>query len=331
MMTLAAATIADQGGTVQFLQRPDGGQLRYAWFQARTAQSRRPVLFLTGYAEFMEKQLEVIGQLAQRGHSVVLMDWRGQGLSSRHCDDPQKGWIDCFETHLDDLDAMLADCFSATASVPRFLVLGHSMGGHLALRFAHRRPENCDRLVLSAPMIDIRMMLWQKALVGWFVGLMIRLNQGRTYILGGGPQTAKNRRFEGNPLTSDAVRFGRIFELIDGDPRLAVGAPTYDWVQAARASIKKLVSPGFAEAITMPVLMAIAGQDRIVNSTASARLLKRLAQGNGLFLKTARHEVMLECDAIRQLFWAAFDDFTADDLSAALGPNPLFEQCWTDK
>lgn len=310
------ATISDHGGEVCVLVRPDGGHLRYVWFQSTAARQRQTVLFLTGYAEFVEKQVDVVGQLIQRGHSVLVLDWRGQGLSSRHCDDPQKGWIDSFDHHLDDLDAVLADCFSGAGGVPQFLVLGHSMGGHLALRFAHRRPALCSRLVLSAPMVDIEMALWQKLLVGWFVDCMILLGQGRRYILAGGPQNAKNRQFDGNPLTAHQGNFERIFQLIDHDPRLAVGAPTYDWVKAARTSIKKLSNPGFAEAITQPVLMVIAGQERIVDNVASQQFLNRLVNGQGLFLEMARHEIMLETDDIRQQFWAAFDAFTKDSCAA---------------
>ena len=307
-MSATLPTVADLGGVCDMLERPDGARLRWAWFAP--PPDRPALLILIGYAEFLEKQLDTVAMLRARDMGALIFDWRGQGRSTRACGDPQKGWIDRFETHLDDLDAVLAAAAARDpAARPPWPVLGHSMGGHLALRFAHRRPDACARLVLSAPMIDIRMALWQKALVNWFVDLMIALGQGRRYILAGGPQSDANRRFADNPLTSDPVRFAQIFAFIDRDPALAVGAPTYDWVKAARTSIALTERAGFAEAIDQPVLMVMAGDDRIVETSAAARLLARLPAGEGLILEGARHEVMLEAAALRARFWAAFDAF----------------------
>ena len=55
--------------------------------------------------------------------------------------------------------------------------------------------------------------------------------------------------------------------------------------------------------------MVMAGDDRIVETSAAAGLLARLPAGEGLILEGARHEVMLEAAPLRARFWAAFDAF----------------------
>ena len=43
-------------------------------------------------------------ELNLRGLDVYTMDWRGQGLSDRHLENPQKGHIETLEEYLSDLN-----------------------------------------------------------------------------------------------------------------------------------------------------------------------------------------------------------------------------------
>lgn len=74
-------------------------------------------------------------------HRVIRVDLPGAGLTGA---DPSGDYsdergVDIFSTLMDQLD------------LPRASLVGHSMGGRLAWRFAALHPERVDRLVLVAP------------------------------------------------------------------------------------------------------------------------------------------------------------------------------------
>ena len=58
------------------------------------------ILIFTGFTEFIEKYYETIGDLTELGWSVVIFDWRGQGLSSKLLKEKDKGYVDNFAQYL---------------------------------------------------------------------------------------------------------------------------------------------------------------------------------------------------------------------------------------
>jgi lysophospholipase len=286
----------------------DGLSIRWG-LAAASGASRGTVLFLNGRTEFMEKYAELAADLNRRAFDVYTCDWRGQGLSSRLLDDSRKGHVNRFEDYLEDLDRLVAVLEPRTAGRPHIL-LGHSMGGHLALRFLARRPGLFDRVVLSAPMIDIQLpRILTPTMVAWMVRAALRFGRQGAYVIGSNGVTPHEARFEGNPLTSDRARFEHCRAMIRRDPRLAVGGVTYGWLAAALASIRILHSPAFAESLHVPVLMVTASQDRIVCPRAQARFCGSLPEGRLVCIQGARHELLVETDALRAQFWQAWDRF----------------------
>jgi lysophospholipase len=59
------------------------------------------------------------------------------------------------------------------------------------------------------------------------------------------------------------------------------------------------------------VLIVGAGRDRIVDTAAEREFGARLPHGTYLEFDDAEHEILMENDAIRARFWAAFDGFVA--------------------
>ncbi len=135
------------------------------------------------------------------------------------------------------------------------------------------------------------------------------LGLGRRYPPGIGDFSARDRSFEGNALTSDRERFDRMIAQIDAEPRLALGGPTFGWMKAAQASIKAIRSRSFGPAVATPVLIATAGEDRVVSNEAHARVAAQLANVTCISIEGARHELLTEADRYRERFLRAFDDF----------------------
>jgi lysophospholipase len=116
--------------------------------------------------------------------------------------------------------------------------------------------------------------------------------------------------FETNGVTSDKDRFERQMALLKADPRLALGAPTFGWLEAAFRSMDLVASDEFAQGIETPVLLIGAALDQLVHPGADLTLIRRVKRGMYVMLKS-EHEIMMERDEIRRAFWACFDAFVA--------------------
>jgi lysophospholipase len=259
------------GGSAQFLALKPDLRIRVAAWPGGTHGT---VILLQGRTETIEKYFETIGELKARGLSVVTLDWRGQGASSRALRDPLKGHVHDFAEYMEDLAAVLE---TLGPDLPRpHLLLAHSMGSHIALRAVREWPDRFQGAVLGSP--------------------MIRIN---------------SERFESNPVTHDPKRFARNLGIINAHRALALGAPTWGWLQAAIASGARLQRPGFLEAVRTPMLILSAERERIIDNTAHVEIARRLKRVTQIVVPQARHELLQEIDAVRQAFWRGFDSFTA--------------------
>lgn len=318
MSPSAAATIEAAGGEVLSVERPAGVLLRAARFPAGPDGQGGRCVFLSGYTEFIEKHLGSIAELTARGFEVLTLDWRGQGLSSRLLADRHKGHLDRMETHLEDLAAVL-QAVDGFADRP-VTVVAHSMGAHVALRFCLAQPLQVARAVLVAPMLGIGRPGLPGGLARRLVELFSRTPLVESYIFGGAGYGPRRRRFEGNALTNDREQFEISHGLMDRNPDLALGDPTFAWVRAAFRSIALLMAPGTLEAIRTPVLLALAGQETIVSNAAIESAAARLPAARLVRFPDAKHEILREAPAVRAAFWAAFDGFLADTRAAGREP-----------
>ena len=306
----AGSEIEASGGTVHWLAG-EGIRLRAAHWPGA---GEGTALLLHGRTEFIEKYLETVTELRRRGYAVWTLDWRGQGRSTRLLPDPVPNHVRSFDDHLHDLEQLIA---LAEPSLARpFVVLGQSMGAHLALRLMARRPGLFERAVLAAPMVDFlrpgRMPLRAAHLMAWSACVMPGM-AGR-FAPGTGRIPDPNRAFAGNPLTSCARRFAADLAW-HGHPGLVVGGATWGWLRAASRSVSHMRRAGFARQVTTPVLMMLAGADALVDNAAARRLAARLPKARVVEFEGARHELLREHDAYQARLWAAFDAFVRPDFS----------------
>src|SRR5207237_3536157 len=73
------------------IKTPDGAELRFARW-APPAGRKGTVCVFTGRGEYIEQYFETMRDLRDRGFAVAMIDWRGQGHSSRRLRDPRKGY-----------------------------------------------------------------------------------------------------------------------------------------------------------------------------------------------------------------------------------------------
>jgi lysophospholipase len=278
---------------------------------------RGSVVLSTGRTEPIEKYWEVIGELVARGFAVLSHDWAGQGLSQRFSRDPLEcdvvgGWRALLDDFTDILDAHASE-------LPRpWLAAAHSMGGALTTLALAEGERRFSGAVLSAPMIEFTV----GKLPFWVIRLVVAAanRSGREAVLARKQVDPAAVPFEENLLTHDRVRYERTARLYRAHPELRLGEPTWRWLSYAVALRERLVLPGAAESIRCPFAVVAAGDDRIVSSDAIRRFTARVPNGSYLEVDGAFHEILMETDARRAPFWAAFDRLAAQvQATAPLG------------
>ena len=291
-----------------FLQAPDGIRLRYGCWPYQGKRHGGVVVVLGGRAEFMEKYVETIGELNNRGFHVFSLDWRGQGLSDRMLPDRTRGYVRTFGDYVADLKLFIDEIVKPDSSGP-LILMAHSMGATIVLHYLHRYPRSVHKVVLLSPMIDFRTDPVPYAIAKGYCLMMAKIGMSQCNI----PSLRRNESFRGsftgNWLTHDAARFYRVRQAIQDNPRLLVSGVTYGWLAASFQAIGAIRRPGFAQCIQTPVLVVSAGKDRVVCNTATGRFVSRLPAPIAVCIEGAYHEILQERDAIRARFWQAFDRF----------------------
>ena len=292
---------------------PDGHQIRRIALAPPTGRVLRgSLLFLPGRADFYEKYLETLNYWAGQGWQVSAADWRGQGGSGRMTSNPLVGDIADFAVWIADMAALWRD-FVATNPPPHILV-GHSMGGHLALRAAadgvfSRGGKGPDALVLSAPMLGFVSPI-PEVIQHLFARIMCRIGDpGRmAWPVSEKPGSPLDKR--DTLLTHDPERYADEDWWRKTRPELVLGPASWRWVERAAASIKGVCDPGVLEAVTVPVLLLAAKHDALVAWAAIEHAASRLPHAElAVWGREARHEVLREVDAVRDDVLAVMDRF----------------------
>jgi alpha-beta hydrolase superfamily lysophospholipase len=129
------------------LQAADGLRL---FAQAWLPPAPRAVIALVhGIAEHSGRYGFLAARANQRGLGVVAADLRGHGRSPG-----ERSYVERFDAYLQDVDALLARAADLAGGRPLFL-MGHSMGGAIALRWLALRQRTLAGLILSSAALKI--------------------------------------------------------------------------------------------------------------------------------------------------------------------------------
>jgi lysophospholipase len=269
---------------------------------------RGSLLFMPGRGDAYEKYLETLDGWAGQGWRVTAADWRGQAGSGRLGLDQVTGHIDDFATWVADLGGLWREWKGQTPG-PHVLV-GHSMGGHLALRAAVEGAVDPDALVLSAPMLGMGAIPLPLAVLHGVARLMCLIGDRRRPAWKWSEKPGQLPQDRIKLLTHDAARYGDEVWWRDHRPELVMGPGSWGWIERAYASIRAMERPGALEALELPVQILVTSEDRLVDPQAAIRAAGRLPRGElVLFGQEARHEILREADPVRDRALAAIAAF----------------------
>jgi alpha-beta hydrolase superfamily lysophospholipase len=186
-----------------------------AWLPEQAA--RAIVVISHGLGEHGGRYAGLASRLVDKGHAVYAIDHRGHGRSSG-----PRANIERFDYLVADLGAFVGQARREHPDVP-LVLLGHSMGGAIALACALKLQDDLRALVLSAPALAAGEAL--PAFKLWMVKLLSSLspNTGALKL----PPTAVSRdpevvrAYESDPLVfHGAVPARTLAELLQAMQRL---------------------------------------------------------------------------------------------------------------
>jgi lysophospholipase len=296
-------------GRAEWFEGARGARLRAAIFPAQ-APARGSVILSPGRTEPIEKYFEVVRELTGRGFKVLAHDWRGQGASDRLLPDRLAGHAEDAQDFIEDYKRLVT---RFGGELPRPIIgFGHSMGGCLTL-LAVEDGVGLDAAILSAPMLCIRTP-GPNDLIRAIAWSMVELGFAARRV----PvpdQDPLQDAFDHDKLTHDRGRDARFRAQLKASPSLALGHPTWGWLNFALDATRLVRKRERMARIDIPVTIVAAGGDRIIRTKVSRRFAGRLPHGRYVEVLGAYHEIMMETDERRAYFWQAFDEL-ADRVAA---------------
>src|SRR5262249_33383001 len=110
-----------------------------------------------GRTEFVERNTRTYSDLVSRGWEVWTLDWRGQGLSDRPLDGDVaiRGYIQSFDVYNSDAELFVHSIVKLDGRPGKHVLLAHSMGAQIALRYLEANPRDFDIVVLTSPLVRL--------------------------------------------------------------------------------------------------------------------------------------------------------------------------------
>ncbi len=290
--------------TDSFVNPETGHTIHYAFALPQRDAPSAIIVCLGGLSEFSEKYYEVAHDMLDRGYAFWFIDWAYQGHSSRLTKFPQRRHSDGFETDVSDLHKLITDHIKPS-TVP-LIMLGHSMGGNIGLNYLAQYKDHFSAAAFTAPLLGIHKFGPALRFVACIIRMLGPLT-ARSYVFGGKDWVEASRKSDGTDIfSSDPLRDTLHNIWSKSDSTLQVGNVTFQWVIKALQSCNALLN-GKIRTINIPVLIALAGEEQIVDNECIRKAARLLPKGQLIEITGARHEILMERDAFRNQFLNAFD------------------------
>jgi alpha-beta hydrolase superfamily lysophospholipase len=228
--------------TEQTFEAPDGLQLfSRAWLP--DGEPQEAVALIPGYGDHSGRHASLGEHLAEHGFAVYAYDLRGNGLSHG-----TRGHINSFSDYVKDTDVFF-DLVKVQALRGRVTLMGHSLGGLIALAYTVKNPQAPVGLVLSSPFFKLRIAVpeWRAR----FVHVAAKIT----------PTSPIRNPLKGEMLSRDPA----VAEAYDADP-LVLDLATVGWAEEvlkAQGRVRRQ-----AEKVSCPLLVVYSPDDPVSDPAA---------------------------------------------------------------
>lgn len=291
-----------------------GRKLRFGSVFPKNRIPDAVVVCLPGLSEFSEKYFETAHDLLDRNLAFWVIDWQGQGHSDRHLNNRQKRHSSGFDEDISDLHYFIMEYVKHAAVHPDvgripLVMLAHSMGGNIGLRYLIEHPDIFTCAAFSAPMTGLAATRILPLSVAVDVSAILKEFFNMSYVFGGRGWSPLERETQSATLfSSDPARAAIHNAWSQADPVLRVGHVTFGWINHALRSCAALQYAMAKNPVKIPCLFGLAGRDQLVDNEATRKMIARMPQAETLELKGALHEILMERDEFRGKFLLAFEN-----------------------
>jgi lysophospholipase len=240
----------DEGPSTTTLKSADGFSLFcQVWRPADLPLAT--VILVHGLGEHSGRYEHVARYFTDKDYAVFAADLRGHGRS-----EGTRGHIDSFDDYLNDVQALFTYARNQVRARPRFLI-GHSMGGLIALTYALKYTDGLTSVIASGPGLRVRVRVptWRTTLGN----LMSKLY----------PTLPMRNGLDPNALSRDQA----VVRAYIADPLVhdQVSARWYtEFVKAGQEAIAQ------ANTLAVPALILQGGADPIVDPTGAKEFFNRI-------------------------------------------------------
>lgn len=281
------------------------------------AKERAAVVFVHGKSESFLKYAELFYDLRDANISFYAFDCRGQGLSSRSgVKKEDRVYVKKFNDYVDDLNYYIERVVmpSRGKNATNLILMAHSMGGGIVANYLERYPDApVQKAIFISPMLSPFLP---------FPASLTRALTGALKTIGFGKALAPTQKpyraiaYEENTVTSSRERHEMWHDYIVASfPKTKSDGATVNWLYQSLSALKTVTED--AAKINTPALVIYAGKDVWVDTKEIKRFVKRLPRARTLYFANAKHEILMETDAMRNEALKAIRAFIAEKIVLA--------------
>ncbi len=290
------APYAASVGKTGTLTAKDGTVLSYIAYAANLSKQKKgAIVLMGGRTESYLKYAELIYDLRDEGYTIFSLDVRGQGLSGRMDGVTDRSYVRHYEDYVSDLE-MFVDNVVNKGLFDRKYFVCHSMSSTIAAHYLVKHPAEFTGAIFSSPMFQIDTGKYQEWMAYGLSLQNVLAGKGRDYVPGHGPYDPSNT-FESNAVTHSKARFEHNKSILTEVPQAALGGATFSWFKENVEGTWGL--NWSAGKIKIPVRIFAAGADVVVKYDRVHDNCNKMAQCEIFEFPTAKHEILMESDDIR--------------------------------
>lgn len=265
----------------------------HIFYRQRSADPERARMIIAhGLGEHSGRYSHVIHRMISKGISVWAPDHQGFGKS-----EGKRGHVLSFDHYIHDLQKMIDIAKKDMPSGMKCFLLGHSMGGLMVLYFAEKFSNSIDAVIASSPGLHPAMKI--PVIKGAMGKLMSSFLPAFTF----------DNELDSSHLSHDT----KVVHAYDTDPLVHRRVSARWFTEYLSAMEKtKLHSPE----IDIPVLMQVAGDDRLVDAKTSRFFYESLMTDDKtlFFYDGLYHEIYNEIDEHREQVLTDLENWIEDHI-----------------
>jgi lysophospholipase len=280
------------------------------------ANAKGTIIMVPGYTSFAELTMRTIIKLNNAGYRVALIEYRGQGGSYRPLANPEKGYVESYETLANEV-ARFAKKWRIQNKPLYFF--STSKGGHITMRMAEQEELDVNAYALVVPMIQFKPGDFDYTTMRRMVTLFDSIGLGDMYAPTQGNWPPENLKFgeatscNSNPETAQL----QSALYATSDPKIRTSGITMHWARKTMASTGHLLKESSIKRITAPVKIFTAGNESFVSSETAQKFCGKLANCSNTHFPKASHCINREnLDRMDEIIRQSLAHFAANDLAS---------------